>query len=238
MRQLVLDWEREAPDAVAALRMEAAADPTDPELAPLVGELTIQDADFRNWWAEHRVSSATYGTKHYRHPLVGDLTLDCDTWAAGDGSGQRLTVAGDWSQPGVEVGTVVVDGALYVRACRGVRSELPDIVRAVPLPRHRATARPRLRHAWRRDPRPPRRSSDTNRWSPTHTDGPRNAQRPAAEEAAGRQGGRGAAHVVRVRSRRDFRPSSSAWRMNHTPPPVAYTDSTSRDGLAPVAWML
>ncbi|GCB51956.1 hypothetical protein SNL152K_9312 [Streptomyces sp. NL15-2K] len=38
--------------------MEAAADPEDPGLARLVGELTIQDADFRTWWAEHRVNSA------------------------------------------------------------------------------------------------------------------------------------------------------------------------------------
>ncbi|AYC44061.1 helix-turn-helix domain-containing protein [Streptomyces griseorubiginosus] len=92
VRELHTEWAHDARDAVAALRMEAAADPTDPELARLVGELTLQDADFHTWWAEHRVSSATYGTKHYRHPLVGDLTLDCDTWAANDGSGQRLMV--------------------------------------------------------------------------------------------------------------------------------------------------
>jgi len=35
---------------------------------------------------------AGYGTKHYRHPLVGDLTLDCDTWDSPYGSGQRLMV--------------------------------------------------------------------------------------------------------------------------------------------------
>ncbi|MFF4628940.1 helix-turn-helix domain-containing protein [Streptomyces griseorubiginosus] len=92
VRELHTEWAHDARDAVAALRMEAAADPTDPELARLVGELTHQDADFHTWWAEHRVSSATYGTKHYRHPLVGDLTLDCDTWAANDGSGQRLMI--------------------------------------------------------------------------------------------------------------------------------------------------
>lgn len=84
------DGAHDSRDAVAALRMEAVADPDD--LARLVGELTIQDADFRTWWAEHRVNSATYGTKQYRHPLVGDLTLDCDTWAGPDGAGQRLMV--------------------------------------------------------------------------------------------------------------------------------------------------
>ena len=52
----------------------------------------MQDSDFRTWWAFHRVTSASYGTKHYRHPIVGDLTLDCDMWASPDGSGQRLMV--------------------------------------------------------------------------------------------------------------------------------------------------
>ncbi|MEU4097290.1 helix-turn-helix transcriptional regulator [Streptomyces sp. NPDC026673] len=92
VRGLHRQWEHDARDAVAALRMEAAADPHDPELARLVGELAVQDADFRTWWAEHRVISSGYGTKHYRHRLVGDLTLDCDTWSSPDGSGQRLMV--------------------------------------------------------------------------------------------------------------------------------------------------
>lgn len=92
VRSLHRRWEHDARDAVAALRMEAAADPDDPELARLVGELAVLDPDFRRWWAEHRVNSATYGTKHYRHQLVGDLTLDCDTWTSPDGSGQRLMV--------------------------------------------------------------------------------------------------------------------------------------------------
>lgn len=92
LRELHCEWEHDARDAVAALRMEAAHDPDDPELARLVGELSVQDEDFRGWWAERRVNSASYGTKHYRHTLVGDLTLDCDTWASPDGSGQRLMV--------------------------------------------------------------------------------------------------------------------------------------------------
>jgi transcriptional regulator with XRE-family HTH domain len=91
-RGMHADWEHDARDAVAALRMEAARHPDDPELARLVGELSVQDADFRAWWAEHRVSSAGSGTKRYRHPVVGDLTLDCDTWNSPDDSGQRLMI--------------------------------------------------------------------------------------------------------------------------------------------------
>lgn len=92
VRGMHRQWEHDARDAVAALRMQAAAESDDPELARLVGELSVQDTDFRTWWAEHRVITTSYGTKHYRHRLVGDLTLDCDTWSSPDGSGQRLMV--------------------------------------------------------------------------------------------------------------------------------------------------
>ena len=92
IRGMHQQWEHDARDAVAALRMEAAKDPDDSELAQLVGDLSVQDPDFRTWWAEHHVNSASYGTKHYHHPTVGDLTLDCDTWDSPDGSGQRLMV--------------------------------------------------------------------------------------------------------------------------------------------------
>lgn len=61
-------------------------------LARLVGELADASHEFGTWWPEHRVTSTSYGTKHYRHPLVGELTLDCDTWDSPDGSGQRLVV--------------------------------------------------------------------------------------------------------------------------------------------------
>ncbi|MDH6589436.1 transcriptional regulator with XRE-family HTH domain [Streptomyces sp. SAI-133] len=122
VRGLHKEWAHDARDAVAALRMEAAADPTDPELARLVGDLTTQDADFRTWWAQQRVNSATYGTKHYRHPLVGDLTLDCDTWAAGDGSGQRLMVLT------AELGSSSHD-ALRILASWTARQTEPDSAR-------------------------------------------------------------------------------------------------------------
>lgn len=92
VRSLHAEWEHDARDAVAALRMEAASGPDDPELARLVGELSVADADFRVWWAERYVNSASYGTKHYRHAAVGELTLDCDTWLSPDGSGQRIMV--------------------------------------------------------------------------------------------------------------------------------------------------
>ncbi|MEV6625896.1 helix-turn-helix domain-containing protein [Amycolatopsis sp. NPDC051106] len=92
VRALHTDWEEAARTAVAALHLEAARDPDAPELADLVGELAVQHPEFRTWWAAHHVTSAGYGVKRYHHPVVGDLTLDCDMWESPDGSGQRLMV--------------------------------------------------------------------------------------------------------------------------------------------------
>ncbi|GII53263.1 transcriptional regulator [Planotetraspora thailandica] len=92
VRNLHADWEEAARTGVASLRMEAARHPDDPDLAVLVGELSVQDSGFRTWWASHQVAATSYGTKHYRHPVVGELTLDCDVWASPDGSEQRLMV--------------------------------------------------------------------------------------------------------------------------------------------------
>ncbi|SEF37534.1 Helix-turn-helix domain-containing protein [Amycolatopsis pretoriensis] len=92
VRALHADWDEAARTAVAALHLEAARDPDAPELAELVGELAVHHPEFRTWWAAHHVTSQGYGVKHYHHPVVGDLTLDCDMWESPDGSGQRLMV--------------------------------------------------------------------------------------------------------------------------------------------------
>ena len=92
VRALHADWAEAARTAVAALHLEAARDPDAPELADLVGDLAVRHPEFRTWWAAHHVTSAGFGVKRYRHPVVGDLTLDCDMWESPDGSGQRLMV--------------------------------------------------------------------------------------------------------------------------------------------------
>jgi transcriptional regulator with XRE-family HTH domain len=47
VRSLHADWRDAARTSVASLRMEAARFPDDPDLAALVGELSVQDHDFR-----------------------------------------------------------------------------------------------------------------------------------------------------------------------------------------------
>jgi transcriptional regulator with XRE-family HTH domain len=92
IRSLHIDWEDAAHTSVATLRMAAAQDPDDQRLAALVGELSVQDPDFRRWWGGHHVASTSFGTKRFHHPIVGDLTLDCDTWDSPDGHEQQLVV--------------------------------------------------------------------------------------------------------------------------------------------------
>jgi transcriptional regulator with XRE-family HTH domain len=92
MRSLHTEWEAAARTSVATLRRAAAADPGDPRLAALVGELSVQDPDFRTWWGTHQVAATSFGSKRFRHRVVGDLTLDCDTWDCPGDHEQRLIV--------------------------------------------------------------------------------------------------------------------------------------------------
>lgn len=84
MRELYADWEGVTRLAIAQMRMHNANNPGDARLAALVGELSVQHDQFRQWWADHNVAIRDTGTKHLRHPVVGDLYLDWNavTWAA------------------------------------------------------------------------------------------------------------------------------------------------------------
>ncbi|WP_062996860.1 helix-turn-helix domain-containing protein [Nocardia mikamii] len=98
MRRLYTDWEAVARTCVAILRMEAAANPTDPRLTALVGELSVADEQFRQWWAARHVAHQEFGTKRMSHPEVGDLVLEWDTFRYSGDPDQQLVL---WStEPG------------------------------------------------------------------------------------------------------------------------------------------
>ncbi|MFE1837807.1 helix-turn-helix domain-containing protein [Streptomyces sviceus] len=92
-RELCLDWRTNARICVTQLRLEAARYPGDPKLAALVGELSVADADFRQWWAGRQMNGLRMGTKRLRHPIVGDLTLDWDTLTCTADPTQKLVIA-------------------------------------------------------------------------------------------------------------------------------------------------
>ncbi|MER8187181.1 helix-turn-helix transcriptional regulator [Kitasatospora sp. NPDC094015] len=89
-RSLYADWSSCARENVAYLHLEAGRHPDDPQLAQLVGELSLKSEEFRRWWAEHPVQDKTAGVKRFHHPVVGALELDYETLRAADESGQAL----------------------------------------------------------------------------------------------------------------------------------------------------
>lgn len=96
MRALYADWETVAQTAVAQLRMQAAKYPDDPRLSSLVGELSVQDPQFSQWWAGRTVKSLTTGTKTLHHQMAGELVLDWDTLVEAHDADQQLVV---WTAP-------------------------------------------------------------------------------------------------------------------------------------------
>ena len=62
--------------------MAAGRQPHGPELVRLVGELSLGSGTFRKLWASHHVQEKTHGPKRFRHPAVGDVTLNYETFQA------------------------------------------------------------------------------------------------------------------------------------------------------------
>ncbi|KOV85114.1 helix-turn-helix domain-containing protein [Nocardia sp. NRRL S-836] len=91
-RALYGDWARSARECVAVLRMEAGRHPGDQALSALVGELSVRDADFRTWWASHRVRGPRQLVKTYHHPVVGTLELDVQQFSVDTHPDQELVV--------------------------------------------------------------------------------------------------------------------------------------------------
>jgi transcriptional regulator with XRE-family HTH domain len=91
-RDLWVDWDAKARQTVGGLRMHAGAYPDDPELAKLVGELSVKSPDFRRLWAEQQVWATPNGTARLRHPLVGELTLAYESLTAPDAPDQLMVI--------------------------------------------------------------------------------------------------------------------------------------------------
>ncbi|WP_110802462.1 helix-turn-helix domain-containing protein [Mycolicibacterium iranicum] len=91
-RDLFVDWEIQARSAVENLRLDVGNDPDDPASIALVDELSSVSGEFRTWWSEHRVFQRTHGTKRLRHPVVGELAVDFETFTMPGDADQTLFV--------------------------------------------------------------------------------------------------------------------------------------------------
>ncbi|MFE1849547.1 helix-turn-helix transcriptional regulator [Streptomyces sp. NPDC059489] len=111
-REVYPDWGEIAEQTVAILRVAAGRSTSDPALASLVGELSTRSEEFARYWANYRVFQHTHGTKRFRHPAVGDMTLRYETLhtpteadlyltlylaAAGSPSEEKLHILSSWA---------------------------------------------------------------------------------------------------------------------------------------------
>lgn len=89
-QSLFTEWEKAAIDTVASLRRYAARRPEDPQLAQLVGELSVHSPVFRRAWASHDVKVYTTGKKRFHHPVAGDLVLTYESLVLPEDPDQTL----------------------------------------------------------------------------------------------------------------------------------------------------
>ena len=69
---------------VMELRSTVARYPADPAVTGLVHELLDASPEFARLWDRHDVQAAPMLTKTFRHPVVGEITVDCDSLALTD----------------------------------------------------------------------------------------------------------------------------------------------------------
>lgn len=89
-RALYPAWATEASRAVASLRLLSGRFSDDPQLASVIGELSLKSPEFAAMWAEHPVENCMSGVKHMRHPVIGEIELDFEVLSMPDDSGHRL----------------------------------------------------------------------------------------------------------------------------------------------------
>ena len=91
-RELFVDWAEQARSAVESLRFDAGNHPDDQGIRELVDELSQTSPEFPQWWSEHRVYQRTFGAKRLRHPIVGELTVDYESFTMPADPDQTLFV--------------------------------------------------------------------------------------------------------------------------------------------------
>lgn len=91
-RDLYLDWDVIASELVGVLQLESSANPRDPDIAALVGELATSSPEMREWWSRSNPQGRTSGTKHFQHPVVGEMYIDWEAFSVPDDSTQTLFV--------------------------------------------------------------------------------------------------------------------------------------------------
>lgn len=101
---------------VMELRSALARYPSDPAVTGLVDELREGSPEFARLWERHDVAAAPMLTKTFRHPVVGEVTVDCDALALTDRDQHLVLYSAPPGSTGAEALALLnVLGAEYVK---------------------------------------------------------------------------------------------------------------------------
>lgn len=89
-RTLYEPWEETVAKSVAHLRAVGGADPDDPRMTRLVGELLLKSPEFAAMWDRYDVQERGGGLKTFEHPKAGRMTLTYEVMQLARTGGQRL----------------------------------------------------------------------------------------------------------------------------------------------------
>ncbi|SEG68991.1 Transcriptional regulator, contains XRE-family HTH domain [Actinacidiphila yanglinensis] len=87
---------------VMQLRSTLARYPTDPAVTGLVDELLAAGTGFARLWERHDVQAPPTLTKTFRHPVLGEITVDCDALALTDRDQHLVLYSAPPGSPGAE----------------------------------------------------------------------------------------------------------------------------------------
>lgn len=91
-RDFYADWETVAADSVAGFRMAYGAAPDDPRAKAVLHELLAAGDAFRTLWERRDARRKCLARKSFRHPEVGLLTLNLQTFDVRSAPGHELIV--------------------------------------------------------------------------------------------------------------------------------------------------
>ncbi len=91
-RQLLVEWEKEAPLTVAALRAEAGRDLSAPDYQELIADLLAGSPDFAALWARQEVRGRREGLKRFQHPEFGRFDLEFTSFQVAEQPALRLSL--------------------------------------------------------------------------------------------------------------------------------------------------
>ncbi|MGP8300296.1 helix-turn-helix domain-containing protein [Streptomyces inhibens] len=110
-RELYESWDAKAADVVGYLRRDAGRNPDDPEMASLIGQLSLRSPEFRQLWSAHDVQDKGFGVKVVNHPPAGRLTLAYETLTLpADPDQQMITYHAEPGSPSVEALRLLASG--------------------------------------------------------------------------------------------------------------------------------